>query len=302
MMLKKKKKASERFFSLIFVPDQERDPRSISMSYSRGWLILLGIGILGLHLIGGLAAYFQIARLNHEKSLMIEQNEALIARNKKIEPIVKEFQEVRMMVDRIKKGFGSTLGLEEEARTALSQMPLSDPSSMTSQRTIEENQMPDSRRSAIPLTNYFLYMQEKSVYDPSAMPTLLPIEGYLTTHFQKRSWYYTRAHQGIDIAAEKGSVIRAAGSGVVILANWTPDLGHTVIIDHGYGFYSYYGHAMRLLVSQGMRVAKGESIALLGSSGISSAPHLHFEIWKDGEPLDPETFLFILRERKKQSS
>ena len=298
-MLKKKKKASERFFSLIFVPDQERDPRSISMSYARGWLMAAALGLVCLHILLGGIAYYQIFRLNRHKAALNNQIEVLQARNKKIEPIIKEFEEVRSIVDKIKKGFGSTLGLEEDARMALNQMPLSDRFARTPARVQQKARIEDNLQNDIPLTNYFLYMQEKPVYDPEALPTLLPIEGYLTTHFQKRSWYHNRTHQGIDIAAEKGTVIRAAGSGIVVLANWTPDLGHMVIVDHGHGFCSYYGHAMRLLVSQGNKVEKGQSIALLGSSGISSAPHLHFEIWKDGEAIDPELFLFTGRERKK---
>ncbi|MBN2102717.1 M23 family metallopeptidase [bacterium] len=301
-MLKKKKKASERFFSLIFVPDQEQDPRSISMSYAKGWLMIIGLSIVGLHILSGVFAYYQIYRLNKHKMALNSKIEVLQARNKKIEPIVKEFQEVRMIVDKIKKGFGSTLGLEEDARTALNQLPLSNVTSRPPAPIQKQTYAADNQQNAIPLTNYFLYMQEKQVYDPESLPTLLPIEGYLTTHFQKRNWYHNRAHHGIDIAAEKGTVIRAAGGGIVVLANWTPDLGHVVIIDHGGGFYSYYGHAMRLLVAQGGRVKKGQSIALLGSSGISSAPHLHFEIWKDGEPLDPESFLFVGRERKNNES
>jgi murein DD-endopeptidase MepM/ murein hydrolase activator NlpD len=58
---------------------------------------------------------------------------------------------------------------------------------------------------------------------------------------------------------------------------------------------------MRLLVVQGDQVKKGQAIALLGSSGISSAPHLHFEVWKDGEPLDPEIFLFVIRDRSEDA-
>jgi murein DD-endopeptidase MepM/ murein hydrolase activator NlpD len=93
----------------------------------------------------------------------------------------------------------------------------------------------------------------------------------------------------------EGTPIRAAGSGIVLLANWTDDFGNAIIIAHGYGFFSYYAHAMRLLVTQGSVVRKGDIIALLGSSGISSAPHLHFEIWKNGEPLDPERFIFSIQ-------
>ena len=66
------------------------------------------------------------------------------------------------------------------------------------------------------------------------------------------------------------------------------------MLAHGNGLFSYYAHAMRLLVAQGMHVERGDVIAFVGSSGISSAPHLHFEIWKDGEALDPEKFVFAL--------
>ena len=107
-------------------------------------------------------------------------------------------------------------------------------------------------------------------------------------------WYMGRNHFGIDIAGSKGSSINAAGAGIVLLSNWTPDFGNMIIISHGNGLYSYYGHAMRLLVEQGTQVRKGQLIAQMGSSGISSAAHLHFEIWKDGRPLDPEDYLFAL--------
>ena len=125
--------------------------------------------------------------------------------------------------------------------------------------------------------------------------------GYLTTHFHRGGWFLGRSHWGIDIAARKGSPIRAAGSGIIIMADWTPDFGNIVVISHGNGFFTYYGHAMRLLVDQGFHVKKGDAIALLGSSGSSSAPHLHFEIWKNGKPIDPEQFLFVVQKEKEES-
>ena len=81
----------------------------------------------------------------------------------------------------------------------------------------------------------------------------------------------------------------------MLITDWTPDYGNLVIIAHGGGLYSYYGHAIRTLVRQGDHVRKGQPIALLGSSGVSSAPHLHFEIWQDGKPLNPVEFIYALR-------
>jgi cell division protein FtsB len=84
MLIKKKKKASERFFSLIFVPDQERDPRSVSMSYATGLMILAVLALMVIHLLGGLIAYLQIYRLEKQKMDLHSQIEVLEARNKKI--------------------------------------------------------------------------------------------------------------------------------------------------------------------------------------------------------------------------
>jgi murein DD-endopeptidase MepM/ murein hydrolase activator NlpD len=130
---------------------------------------------------------------------------------------------------------------------------------------------------------------------PENLPTLLPVEGFLTSDFKKESWFIPKTHTGIDIAAKKGSVVRAAGAGVIIFANWTFDLGNLIIVDHGDGVFSYYGHNQRILKGEKSYVKKGEAIALLGSSGRSSGPHLHFEIWKDGVPVDPKEFILAFQ-------
>jgi len=76
-----------------------------------------------------------------------------------------------------------------------------------------------------------------------------------------------------------------------MFANWTYDYGYLIILDHGGGLLSYYGHNQRLLKSERSYVGRGEPIAMLGNSGKSSGPHLHFEIRKDGRPVDPKDYL-----------
>ena len=154
------------------------------------------------------------------------------------------------------------------------------------------------------LQNQLLRLTEKSsdYFDPEYLPTQLPVEGLITTRFQEGGWYVGRSHLGIDIAAKKGTHVRASGSGTVVFAAWTPDFGNVVVISHKQGFFSYYAHAMRLLVTQGNQVRKGQPIALVGSSGFSSAPHLHFEIWKGNKPLDPEKFIYAMQSRKVELS
>jgi len=102
---------------------------------------------------------------------------------------------------------------------------------------------------------------------------------------------YRRFHAGLDFAASYGSTIRAADSGTVIFAGWYGGYGRAVIINHGHGITTLYGHTSELYVSEGQTVERGQAIAAVGSSGFSTGPHLHFEVRRDGTPVDPMGFL-----------
>lgn len=102
---------------------------------------------------------------------------------------------------------------------------------------------------------------------------------------------YERFHSGVDFGAEYGSVITAADNGAVIFAGWYGGYGNAVIIDHGNGLSTLYGHASELYVSEGQAVKRGQAIAAVGSTGLSTGPHLHFEVRQNGEPVDPLAYL-----------
>ncbi|MBE9086735.1 peptidoglycan DD-metalloendopeptidase family protein [Tolypothrix sp. LEGE 11397] len=102
---------------------------------------------------------------------------------------------------------------------------------------------------------------------------------------------YRRFHAGLDFAASYGSTIRAADSGTVIFAGWYGGYGKAVIIDHGNGITTLYGHTSELFVSEGQGVQRGQAIAAVGSTGLSTGPHLHFEVRRNGTPVDPASYL-----------
>jgi len=280
----------------MYVPDQEGDPKSILLSYAQGRMLFILLILLGIHVLLGMAGYFYAGTLRKERAVLTDTVAALEAENKQIERIVQEFQEIRARDQRIRQAFGSTLGVKPDTPEEWAKVLAEAEQAVQSFAEIREPASePDIRPKRVRDGLYFLTQKETGYNGPEYLPTLLPVGGYLTTHFQKGGGYRGRDHFGIDIAAQKGAVIHAAGAGDVLFANWTPDFGNMIILGHGNGIYSYYGHAMRLLVEQGTHVRKGQAIALLGSSGISSAAHLHFEIWKDNQPHDPEDFLFAIR-------
>ncbi|MBD2328273.1 M23 family metallopeptidase [Alkalinema sp. FACHB-956] len=121
-----------------------------------------------------------------------------------------------------------------------------------------------------------------------------PIDAPITSYFGWRIHPilgYEKFHAGIDFGADEGTVIRAAAAGVVIYAGWYGGYGNTVIINHGNGITSLYAHTQGFYPQEGQVVQKGEPIAIVGSTGLSTGPHLHFEVRQNGEPIDPAYYL-----------
>lgn len=125
-----------------------------------------------------------------------------------------------------------------------------------------------------------------------SMPTILPLDGWISRGFEESTEKNKKGHLGVDIAAAYDSRIKASGPGVVIFEGWKEDFGTMVEIDHGYGFVTRYGHCSRAIVHKGDLVERSQTIAFVGSSGRSSAPHLHFELLKDGRETDPMIFIY----------
>ncbi|MGK7927733.1 MAG: murein hydrolase activator EnvC [Spirulina sp.] len=129
---------------------------------------------------------------------------------------------------------------------------------------------------------------------------IVPHKGAISSQFGWRRhpiWGGKRLHSGIDFAGDYGSPIHAADSGTVILAQWYGGYGKTVVIDHGGGMTTLYGHVSKFYVREGQPVKQGSAIAEVGSTGFSNGPHLHFEIRKDGQPIDPLQYLTMNNEQ-----
>lgn len=136
--------------------------------------------------------------------------------------------------------------------------------------------------------------ENKQLY--SSMPAIKPSKGTLAYHgFGKRLHPIlnkVRMHEGIDIITNIGTPVHAAGKGKVIFAGYKGGYGLTVEIDHGFGYKTLYGHLSKVLVKKGAEVSRGDQIAKSGNTGLSTGPHLHYEVEHNGVKQDPVQFIF----------
>jgi murein DD-endopeptidase MepM/ murein hydrolase activator NlpD len=122
----------------------------------------------------------------------------------------------------------------------------------------------------------------------SAAGFIWPVHGVLTSGF---GWRWGRMHEGVDLAVANGTPVVAAASGTVIVAGWMGGYGNLVVVDHGGGIATAYGHNTTVTVSVGQHVAQGQLISYSGSTGHSTGPHVHFEVRINGSPVDPMGYL-----------
>lgn len=119
-----------------------------------------------------------------------------------------------------------------------------------------------------------------------------PVSGIISSRFGVRSRIRSSAHTGLDIATSTGTPISAAASGTVTFAGRKGSYGNLLVITHGNGVQTYYGHCSKLYVSAGTTVSQGQTVAAVGSTGNSTGPHLHFEIRVNGVAYNPQNYLY----------
>jgi len=128
----------------------------------------------------------------------------------------------------------------------------------------------------------------------SAKPSGAPVKGWLTSTFGMRNSPFSgqrKMHEGVDIAARTGTPVIATADGIVAQAETAPGYGKLVVVDHGYGYKTYYGHNSKIFVRAGQRVTRGEKIAAVGNTGSSTGSHVHYEVRRNGVPINPKKFL-----------
>ncbi len=134
--------------------------------------------------------------------------------------------------------------------------------------------------------------QQRDLY--VSTPKGWPVEGHITSDYGHRD--HPRSgeaefHSGLDIASEPGRPVRATADGIVSFAGWSGGNGNLVVLEHGFRFSTFYAHNKMVNVRVGQKVKRGEIIGYVGSTGNSTGPHVHYEVWQDGRSINPYQYL-----------
>lgn len=163
---------------------------------------------------------------------------------------------------------------------------------------IEElkQQIDASLKSVVGIRTYLA--QQRDLY--RSTPQGLPVAGRFSSGFGMRlhpKYGKQRFHSGIDLSAQRGTPVQATADGIVSVSGYGAGNGNVVVIEHGHGFSTVYAHNDRNTARVGQTVKRGEQIAMAGATGVATGVHVHYEVWRQGRPVDPADFIKESNER-----
>jgi len=302
--IKRGKRFLTRPFTLLIIPPKGAQTKSWKMSL---WLVACScLALVSFVFFCAWSCYSAWKAHNDRQELaklrQINQQyqEELLSLHQQAVEAENYLQEVRLLDQRVRKMTGMNDRGDKSSRSgSTSTVPRpSSRSGSSLEPSIVDQQFSRINSEAVQaretlqllekdLKEYYAYL--------AALPDHWPVRGRVTSGFGMRSNPFSgrgsEFHNGVDFGVSYGAPVEAAGDGVVTFTGYLSGFGHTVVISHGYGYKSSYCHLSRSLVRPGERVTKGQKIALAGSSGRSTGPHLHFIIEKDGKEIDPLTVL-----------
>ena len=288
---------SAKRFTILVIPEGSHQVRRFGLkrtvlqySIAAAVVVLLGLSALIVDYIRTNLDHNELERLQVENQLQREELHQLVV---KLEDLRKEMvvlaqndAKVRVMAKLtgpkgdLMTGVGGPL--EEDAGAGISEL----------QRQIDAIRMAiDLRRDSQEEVQGFLNDQRSFL---GAKPQGWPAKGWLTSSFGMRKSPFSgrmKMHEGLDIAARTGTPIYATADGVVSRAETSPGYGKLVVVDHGYGYRTYYAHNSKIFVKVGQRIKRGDKLAAVGNTGTSTGSHVHYEVRLNGVPLNPSKFI-----------
>lgn len=299
---------SNRFGTLMYIPHENSEVKSIHLSRRMAVgvstlaigavAMLVGFGVIALgpghHLDGGKGLESENQALRGELSSMEgeiaslgERLESLLEREEELR-LVADLPPVPLEVQAVGVGGPGHVDNVSDVEGALGERVTSASASID--ELLRRSELVASSMEEITKS----VAAKKAKF--SATPSIWPASGFLSSTYSMRRrhpiFHDMRPHLGIDISARHGSPIVATAAGRVVKAGWENGHGKHIEIDHGYGVKTTYSHASRVLVKRGQRIDRGDTIGLVGSTGFSIAPHVHYEVHERSEPVDPLKYIF----------
>ncbi len=306
----KLKKNLGRRLTVMLIPHSEFRP--IRLNFSVAFLFMLATGWTGLTVWSG----FIVSR--HVDYWRAKTNESVL--RAKMWYFTQEMQQSREYMDRVKEteiALQNILKMKTRKAIVESDKAMGGPTSLDSRALLGmvtgrrpslrvedmRTQLADVKQTSTNLISDFSEISSY-IHDQRGLfrstPRDWPVTGRITSGFGHRRDPFEQAdgefHHGLDIANALGTPVKTTADGKVLVASWQGGYGRMVIIDHGRGFKTYYGHNSKLLVKPGDHVKRGDTIALMGTSGHSTGYHLHYEIWQDGRVVNPMRFVKVQEE------
>ncbi len=294
--------------TLMVVPDSNGISRQVSIPVYLIWTSIVGVILLIF------ASFFLSAQFFSDRVAESEL-ESLRAENQQIQ---EQYEELRWYISEVENRYDILVEKEEKIRALFDlpeipveerQLGIGGPTSPAFAKLSPAQQTATVSESAVDrllkLSEFELnkYNEVESSLENyktrlKHTPSIWPTKGWTSRGFGMKHDPFTgikQFHRGIDIASRMGTPIIATADGRVKMAGRNGGMGKTVVIDHGYGFVTRFAHLSEYKVKRGQKVKRGDVIALMGSTGYSTGPHLHYEVIRNGKSTNP--FKYILNEK-----
>jgi murein DD-endopeptidase MepM/ murein hydrolase activator NlpD len=295
-----------RFFTILVLTDGTTRPHQVRVALRTLGIVLAGVVVLTLLLtVVGYRALTREVDYQEFASLRaaVQAQHGMAAQ---LETLQQELSRLRTFdtqirrlagLDTAPRGSGSTLavgGGTLELSKALKASEEAETGTLL-QRLVQDLERLEReialRGESLQAVQEYLTKQKDRL---TATPSLWPTEGQVTSRFGPRTSPFTgqpQHHTGVDIAAPPGTPIRAPAAGVVTFAGPLPGYGNVLVLTHGFGFKTFYGHNQRNAVVKGQAVTRGQQIATVGNTGYSTGAHLHYEVLLNDAPHDPLKYI-----------
>ncbi len=319
------KPSKNRFYTVMIVPEKTTQVKKILIP---AWIIqLAGVGLAIVIVLGGIMAtnyayvMSQIGENNELKTENRRLRQQVQVFKSKMGTLEDTMERVKTFSTRLKvitgsedrggaqalmknipdaaENIGKPLSIPAEVLAIEAELEPRDPEHGELQKQYAEldatitSMSSDASQIEQSLQNQYESLADQKAF-LAALPTRKPAVGYFTSGFGTRKAPFggkIKMHEGLDIANHPGTPIKASADGLITFASTKAGYGQTVVIDHGYGLQTWYAHTRKILVRNGARVKRGETIALLGNTGRSTGPHVHYEVRVNGTPVDPLSYI-----------